>query len=61
MKRAVVVTATTDAGVVANNVHGAERIDRRITGLRVADTRSRWGSCAPDGRLTQVSGSLLAA
>jgi len=30
----------------------AALIDRRVTGLRVADTRSRWGSCAPDGRLS---------
>jgi predicted metal-dependent hydrolase len=30
----------------------AALIDRRITGMRVADTRSRWGSCAPDGRLS---------
>jgi predicted metal-dependent hydrolase len=26
-------------------------INRRVTGLRIKDTTSRWGSCAPDGTL----------
>jgi predicted metal-dependent hydrolase len=30
----------------------AERIQRTITGLTVRDTRSRWGSCTPDGKLS---------
>jgi predicted metal-dependent hydrolase len=30
----------------------AERIERTITGLAVRDTRSRWGSCTPDGKLS---------
>ena len=30
----------------------AERIERAITGLTVRDTRSRWGSCTPDGKLS---------
>jgi predicted metal-dependent hydrolase len=30
----------------------AERIERTIAGLTVRDTRSRWGSCTPDGKLS---------
>lgn len=30
----------------------AERIGRVIAGLTVRDTRSRWGSCTPDGKLS---------
>lgn len=30
----------------------AERIERTITALTVRDTRSRWGSCTPDGKLS---------
>jgi predicted metal-dependent hydrolase len=30
----------------------AERLGRTITGLSVRDTRSRWGSCTPDGKLS---------
>jgi len=30
----------------------AERIERTIAALTVRDTRSRWGSCTPDGKLS---------
>lgn len=30
----------------------AERLERAIAGLTVRDTRSRWGSCTPDGKLS---------
>lgn len=30
----------------------AERIERTIAALAVRDTRSRWGSCTPDGKLS---------
>jgi predicted metal-dependent hydrolase len=30
----------------------AERLERTIAGLTVRDTRSRWGSCTPDGKLS---------
>ncbi len=30
----------------------AAAIGRRVAGLTVRDTRSRWGSCSPDGRLS---------
>ena len=30
----------------------AERLGRTIAGLSVRDTRSRWGSCTPDGKLS---------
>jgi predicted metal-dependent hydrolase len=30
----------------------AERIERSIAALTVRDTRSRWGSCTPDGKLS---------
>lgn len=30
----------------------AARLGARITGITVRDTRSRWGSCSPDGRLS---------
>ena len=29
----------------------AARIGRQVAGVRLADPRSRWGSCSPDGRL----------
>jgi len=29
----------------------AARIGKKIKELRIADTKSRWGSCAPDGRI----------
>lgn len=38
----------------------AATIQRRVTGLRIVDTRSRWGSCAPDGGLSFSWRLLLA-
>jgi len=29
----------------------AARIDRAFTGLQLRDTRTRWGSCSPDGKM----------
>jgi hypothetical protein len=38
---------------IANRAHPmASRIGRTIAGLAVRDTRSRWGSCTPDGKLS---------
>jgi hypothetical protein len=37
---------------IAQRAHAkAARIDRRITGITLRDTRSRWGSCSAEGRL----------
>jgi predicted metal-dependent hydrolase len=33
------------------STHYAGLVDRRYTTLALRDTRSRWGSCSPDGRL----------
>jgi predicted metal-dependent hydrolase len=33
------------------STHCAGLVDRRYTTLALRDTRSRWGSCSPDGRL----------
>jgi predicted metal-dependent hydrolase len=30
----------------------AKKINRKIKGLQVRDTKSRWGSCGPDGKLS---------
>ena len=30
----------------------AQRLDRRVRRISVRDTRSRWGSCSPEGRLS---------
>ncbi|MCR8722746.1 M48 family metallopeptidase [Frigidibacter sp. ROC022] len=39
-----------DRLAAASDRHAAA-LGRRYTGLTLRDTRSRWGSCAPDGRL----------
>ena len=38
----------------------AQRIDRPVRQVRVGDFRSRWGSCAPDGRIAYSWRLLLA-
>lgn len=38
--------------LAARSQEKAARLGARITGITVRDTRSRWGSCSPDGRLS---------
>lgn len=38
--------------LAARSQEKAARLSARVTGISVRDTRSRWGSCSPDGRLS---------
>lgn len=38
--------------LMARSQEKAGRLGARVTGLSIRDTRSRWGSCSPDGRLS---------
>lgn len=38
--------------LAARSQEKAARLGARIAGITVRDTRSRWGSCSPDGRLS---------
>lgn len=44
--------ATAKADLTAAAYHHAEKIGAKINGLTIRDTKSRWGSCASNGKLS---------